>query len=215
MKSIAGCLLSLLLLAPLQAQQIEILSVPNYGSAGLVTGRVNGLDPATHRLAHNIYVEGAGWFTVGGTNIPINNDGSFTINMGTAGIDEYASHYAVTAYPLGASAPQFSSANTLNLGPNAVASNYAQRYGTQLDFGGRLWGAKGGPYFAGPGNNRFADDANSVWVDQDGLHLTVKNVGGQWRSTEVVLEETLGYGTYMFKTTSRQDILDANVTFGA
>jgi hypothetical protein len=38
---------------------------------------------------------------------------------------------------------------------------------------------------------------------------------GSWWSTEVILTERLGYGTYAFQTNSRLDILDANATFGA
>jgi hypothetical protein len=107
------------------------------------------------------------------------------------------------------------SSNTLDLGASSIASTYQQRFGTNLSFAGRNWGVKEGPSFpVGPGGNRFSTDPNDVWVDQDGLHLTIHNLGGQWHCTEVILTENLDYGTYMFQTSSRQDILNANATFG-
>ncbi len=48
----------------------------------------------------------------------------------------------------------------------------------------------------------------------DRLHLTVKNSGGTWYSTEVALVEPLGYGDYIFTTEGRLDLLDPDVVFG-
>lgn len=84
-----------------------------------------------------------------------------------------------------------------------------------LDFSGRTWNIKQSNSPVGPGPNLFSDDPNDVFADQDGLHLTIQQSGGTWYSTEVILDESLGYGTYMFQTTSRQDIIDANAVFGA
>ncbi len=86
--------------------------------------------------------------------------------------------------------------------------------GTTLDFGGRTWRVKGPGYY-GPGPNSFNNSSSSVWVDaEDQLHLTVKYVSGTWYSTEVALEEPLGYGDYIFTTRGRLDLLDPNVVFG-
>ncbi len=84
-----------------------------------------------------------------------------------------------------------------------------------LNFAGRTWNVKQSVSPVGPGPNRFSSNSNDVWVDAAGLHLTIHKYGSAWYSTEVILNESLGYGTYMFQTTSRQDILDANATFGA
>ncbi len=84
-----------------------------------------------------------------------------------------------------------------------------------LQFASRTWDIRRSNSITGPGGNRFSNDSNHVWSDQAGLHLTIKKKGNFWFSTEVTLSETLGYGTYMFQTTSRQDILNANATFGA
>lgn len=87
--------------------------------------------------------------------------------------------------------------------------------GATLPFAGRTWTIKQSNSPVGPGPNRFSASPNNVWSDAAGLHLTIRKTGSIWYSTEVILNESLGYGTYMFQTTSRQDILDANATFGA
>ena len=84
-----------------------------------------------------------------------------------------------------------------------------------LQFAERTWNIKQSTGLVGPGPNRFSSNPNDVWADEDGLHLTIHKYGSNWYSTEVILNEILGYGTYMFQTTSRQDILNANATFGA
>jgi hypothetical protein len=84
-----------------------------------------------------------------------------------------------------------------------------------LRFAGRSWTVKQANNPVGPGPNRFSDSPNDVWVDEAGLHLTIHKTGSFWYSTEVILNESRGYGTYVFQTTSRQDVLNANATFGA
>jgi len=86
--------------------------------------------------------------------------------------------------------------------------------GRTLDFSGRPWRVKG-PGFYGPGPNWFSDATDCVWVDaRDRLHLTVQDVAGIWRSTEVTLEQPLGYGDYVFTTSGRLDTLDPSVVLG-
>lgn len=86
--------------------------------------------------------------------------------------------------------------------------------GTTLEFAGHTWHVKGPGYY-GPGPNHFSDSVESVWVDQDErLHMTIANRGGTWYSTEVVLEETLGYGDYVFTTRGRLDLLDPHSVLG-
>ena len=199
------------------AQTIEITSVPAFGTVGLMTGVVTGVDPATHRVAPTINIEGVGWWTkpsFGNPTVAINPDGTFEVPVGLFGLDDAATTYSVSLLPNGVNPPPMSSSPSLDLGPSSLASDYLQRYGTNLNFAGRNWGVKDVPALVGPGSNRFSADPQDVWVDQDGLHLTVQNRGGQWYNSEVILTEELGYGTYMFQTSSRQDILDANVTFG-
>ncbi|CAN5613814.1 hypothetical protein BH11ARM2_BH11ARM2_21840 [soil metagenome] len=67
----------------------------------------------------------------------------------------------------------------------------------------------------GPGPNVFDGGAKSVWVDSKGrLHLTIHKIGGHWTSSEAVLSEPMGYGTYRFTLARRVDALDPNVVVG-
>lgn len=96
----------------------------------------------------------------------------------------------------------------------ATAALLAGPGGDGLLFAGRRWRVKQSAVPVGPGPNRFSGRPEDVRVDADGLHLTITWRDGAWWSTEIVLDENLGYGTYVFHTDSRVDLLDANVIFG-
>lgn len=84
--------------------------------------------------------------------------------------------------------------------------SFANRSWTVKASGGALWG---------PGPNVFSDAPGNVWVDAEGkLHLAITNEGGVWKSAEVILQNSLGYGTYRFTIESPLDALDANVVLG-
>jgi hypothetical protein len=86
--------------------------------------------------------------------------------------------------------------------------------GRTLDFGGCTWRVKG-PGWYGPGESLYSDDPGSVWTDGSGrLHMTIRRVGGSWFSTEVAVEETLGYGDYVFTTVGSIDTLDPHAVLG-
>ncbi|MBN2184421.1 MAG: T9SS type A sorting domain-containing protein [Candidatus Krumholzibacteriota bacterium] len=86
--------------------------------------------------------------------------------------------------------------------------------GNTLDFSSRTWRIKGPGYY-GPGPNLFCDDPSCTWVDLDGrLHMTITKSGNSWYSTEIVLEEALGYGDYIFTTAGRLDQLDPSAVLG-
>lgn len=86
--------------------------------------------------------------------------------------------------------------------------------GEGLLFAGYRWTVKASSTPVGPGPNRFSDRPEDVWVDADGLHLTISSRSGVWWSSEVILDGNLGYGTYVFHTESRIDTLDANIVLG-
>jgi hypothetical protein len=86
--------------------------------------------------------------------------------------------------------------------------------GVSLPFAGRTWRVKGPGYY-GPGPNVFCEGPQCVWVDSQGrLHLTLSRQGSTWRSTEVVLEDALGYGDYIVTTEGRLDAIDAQAVLG-
>jgi len=86
--------------------------------------------------------------------------------------------------------------------------------GRSIEFAGGTWKVKGTGWF-GPGPNNFSHLPESVWIDdEEQIHLTIKNIGNIWYSTEVVLEEILGYGDYIFTTRGSFDQLDINAVLG-
>lgn len=80
-------------------------------------------------------------------------------------------------------------------------------------FAGRPWlvksRAKGGVT-----SNAWSDLAENVSVDTSGLHLAITKRAQTWYAAEVTLNESLGYGTYSFRTSSRLDQLDTNAVLG-
>jgi hypothetical protein len=83
-----------------------------------------------------------------------------------------------------------------------------------IEFSGYRWRMKSGGLY-GPGNNYFSDSAENVWVDQKGwLHLRITRREDRWYCPEIVLEKTLGYGDYIFRTVGRVDDLDPNLILG-
>jgi len=71
-------------------------------------------------------------------------------------------------------------------------------YPREMDFGGERWRIKSSDTPMAPGPNYWSDSPESVWVDDEGLHLTIAQKDGRWYSTEVFIRRPLGYGTYTF-----------------
>ena len=86
--------------------------------------------------------------------------------------------------------------------------------GRTVEFADRTWRVKGPGYY-GPGPSSFCHLPECVWVDaEDRLHLTIKRFGSTWASTEVTLEEALGYGDYVFTLAGAVDQLDVRAVLG-
>ncbi|MCB9881208.1 MAG: hypothetical protein H6834_05410 [Planctomycetes bacterium] len=212
--------LSVLLLTPIAAaQSIQITSVPPWASPGLLTGQVTGVDPATHSVAIYIYMDGAGWWTKPSTSaasVPIRQDGTFSANVVTGGVDDRATIYTAALLAPGQNPPIAQGSVSIPTSLQSLAITHRTRTGRTLQFAGRTWHVKDTTIPVGPGGNLFSDDPNDVWIDGQGrLHLTVRFRNGAWRCTEVTLTESLGPGTYWFTTESELEDLDANLTFGA
>ncbi|MFC1475003.1 hypothetical protein ACFLQG_00005 [Candidatus Zixiibacteriota bacterium] len=83
-----------------------------------------------------------------------------------------------------------------------------------FDWSNYTWQVKKGD-LVGPGPNYFSDDLANVWVDpQNRLHLKIDYRDSKWYCAEVILDHSLGYGTYSFKLDSRVDNLDFNTILG-
>lgn len=84
-----------------------------------------------------------------------------------------------------------------------------------VTFAGSSWAVKASSGVVGPGPNVFSDSPENVWVDSSGrLHLRITYRDGRWLAAEVVLGQSLGYGTYRFDVESPTGQLDPNVVLG-
>jgi len=103
--------------------------------------------------------------------------------------------------------------------------SFNNRVDDTLTFAGRKWDIKtylDRPW--GPGNNYFSNHPNDVWVDEAGhLHLTIsqrdrmRNDGvfeKAWFSTEVISQENMGYGTYIWTIRGNPVDIDKEVVLG-
>ena len=67
----------------------------------------------------------------------------------------------------------------------------------------------------GPGPNFFSGSSDNVQVDGTGrLHLRITRRAGLWRCAEVILDQGLGFGKYIFYLDGRPDLVDRNVVLG-
>ena len=84
-----------------------------------------------------------------------------------------------------------------------------------VSFAGYSWTVKSAADVLGPGPNLFSDSAQNVWVDAAGqLHLRITYRDGRWQCAEVILDRSLGYGTYTFRIATPIGDLDPNITLG-
>jgi len=99
--------------------------------------------------------------------------------------------------------------STVSDPPTTGTSMEKKEYSRKISFSGYEWSVKRADIPVGPGKNLFSDRPEDVWVDDRGLHLTITPRDGKWWCTEVVLHRrSFGYGTYVFHTTGRVDLLD-------
>ncbi len=69
-----------------------------------------------------------------------------------------------------------------------------------ISFSGYEWSVKNsGNELWGPGPNYFSESTSNVWVDSlDRLHLKITKRNNQWQCSEVLLNQSLGNGKYVF-----------------
>ena len=206
---------------PACAPAIAFTAVPAYGSFDNLQGSTSCVAANDYGVA--VVIMTGGWWskpTFGAPVTPLAPDGTWVADITTGGSDEFATEITAFLVPLGYDVPLASGDNAIpaEYGDTAVATTTATRGPVvrTVQFGGHTWDIKssnGG--VVGPGPNVFSDDPADVWVDGNGaLHLTISNRDGTWRSTEIVSQESLGYGTYTFVVESRVDLLDSNVVLG-
>jgi hypothetical protein len=209
--------LSIVPIAVAEEPRIAFTDVPEYGTKERLYGEAVNVEPVSFRVAVYTYLEG--WWTKPGPGsplTPIGADGKWSCNIVTDGYDQYATKIAAYLLPVGIIPPIGSGGTVLPEIPEAVAFVQVERGpGPRfLSFAGRNWKVKMSDFPVGPGPNYFSDDAHDVWVDDKGLHLTISNHDGRWNCTEVILQESLGYGTYVFQLRGRVDLMDPNMVVG-
>ncbi|MHC4399026.1 MAG: hypothetical protein ACYTG0_05030 [Planctomycetota bacterium] len=82
-----------------------------------------------------------------------------------------------------------------------------------VEFARRKWTVKHGMRL-GPGPNAFSQHEGMVWVDAEGLHLTIDESDGQWQCSEVVAPHSMGYGEYRATICGDLPRLDARAVLG-
>ena len=79
-----------------------------------------------------------------------------------------------------------------------------------VSFAGLQWYVQAGEGLGDPANV-FSDDAQSVWVDQEGMHLKIRQDGASWWCAEVYTVHPTASGMHRFSLDARVDLLDKNV----
>jgi hypothetical protein len=204
----------------LAAVGISIDPLCAYGTADCnVAGTVTGVDVSKYRVAPYIKVDDLWWTkpTAAVPTCPIAGSGRYSCDITTGGADLYATAVKVFLMPTATAPGPCLPCQAAPAGTGSVATATRNRpYPRAIAFSGYSWRVKkaAAPYRLGPGPNHFSDAANDVWVDERGLHLRTRQIAGDWYSTEVILQQSLGYGTYVFHTNSRIDALDPNAVLG-
>ncbi len=195
--------------------EISFTRVPPIGSLANLEGEARNADPATFVVAVYILVGDAWWSkpTAGQPTVPIQPDGTWAADITTGGSDAFATEILAFLLPVGGSPPICNPCYERPNPSGAVASTQVDRE-RLLPFDGREWRVKRRDVPSGPGPNLFSDRAEDVFVDSEGLHLTLTHREEKWYCTEVVLTESLGYGTYVFGTQGRLDVQDPNLVAG-
>ncbi|HCO93045.1 MAG TPA: hypothetical protein DIU00_03695 [Phycisphaerales bacterium] len=220
LKKVLGIVVVVISLVPIVIAEdpwIDITDVPEYGTNERLFGEVCNVEPTDYNVAVYIFVEG--WWTKPYFNrplTPIDIDGKWNCTIVTGGNDRYATKIAAYLLPAGTDPPIMNGGTVLPDIPEAVAFVQVER-GPEpsfLSFAGRNWKVKSFDFPAGPGPNYFSDSENDVWVDGEGLHLTISYQDDRWYCSEVILQECLGYGIYIFQLHGRVDLIDPNMVIG-
>jgi hypothetical protein len=198
---------------------INLIHLPEYPNhdGEYLEGNVTGVTPDEYRVAVYLRV-GDLWWSKPYYDSPltiINPDGTWSCDIATGGSDCYATAVAAYLLPVGVEPPICGPCYEPPEIYEAVAR--VQEYLLEprtISFAGYDWEVKMRDFRAGPGPNYFSDREEDIWVDDEGLHLTISKRDGRWYCTEAILDATLGYGTYSFQTHGRVDAIDPMMVLG-
>ncbi len=110
----------------------------------------------------------------------------------------------------------FALAGVFLLACKQAEPSFNNRVGDELTFSGMKWDIKiYKEQTWGPGNNYFTNHPNDIFIDDNGyLHLTVTERNGKWWCTEVISQEAMGYGTYIWTIQGNPVNIDQNIVIG-
>jgi hypothetical protein len=86
-----------------------------------------------------------------------------------------------------------------------------------INWSGYTWTVRDtGDIKQGPGPNYFSSSTQNVWVDANGdLHLKIIKHDNKWYCPEIYLDQSLGYGEYIwFGKSQFDDNIDKNIVLG-
>jgi len=104
-----------------------------------------------------------------------------------------------------------------DLAHRVLPTDHGIEGGRVISWCGHRWQVKGvaQEQTAFPGPNHWSDSTQSVWIDEENrLHLALKFYDGQWYCSEVVTQQPLGYGQYIFEIASELATIDKNIVVG-
>ncbi len=175
-------------------------------------------------MAVYIFIDNAGgWWTKPSFASPLTAinqfDSTWTTDITTGGIDEYATRIIAFLVPDFFNPPLLGGIplipDTLFQYPYTIESRI--NGSRKIEFSGYDWVVKKSDSFigqSGPGPNYFSDDTSDVWVDSMGLHLNIVKKDNIWYASEVVIDTSFGYGIYRFQIAGRVDLFDPNIVLG-
>lgn len=219
MRLVFAVLIMCLLCADVLAEgEIEFTRVPEYGSTSRLRGRVWGVRYGQYRVAVFIYVNG--WWTKPYWRRPevlIRSTGKWSCNIATSETDRYATEIIAFLVPRRYNTPLAD--GDLYLDSELYDFPYAKvnRDPTyrRIDFAGYGWWVLQSDWPIGAGPNFYADIPSHVYTDPDGyLHLNIAQIDSDYYCSEVVCEDSLGYGKYVYTVSSGVESLDENIVLG-
>ncbi len=203
---------------------IQYTFLPEWGNTSLLQGKVQNTTINYRGVAVYIFAEEAGgWWTkpfASNPVTPIQADSTFTANIVTGGVDQFATKVIAFLIPLSFNPPILSGGDLpgeLLSYPYTVS---CRPHGDRtISWSGFDWIVKksiGSSLMPlGPGPNIFNDNDSMVWVDNQGrLHLRIAKNGNDWHCSELICKTSQGYNRYRFDVGSRVDLLDPNVIVG-
>ncbi len=91
---------------------------------------------------------------------------------------------------------------------------FSSCFARTVQFSGRTWDVRQAG-LQGPGPNRWSDSNGQVFMDAQGrLHQKIRKIGPAWYSSQITLQQSLGYGTYEFRLDSNTELFDQETVVG-